>query len=145
MTSPSVYDHYRMKDAGYTDGIYRVVGTDDETITLLRVGDTDRRRVSTGELITVSRNELDGFERAENPDGNRPLGEVVASVPETAYWSVRVFVGELVAHPLPAAVALGIVLIGSLGEGVVPIPDIGLGVLIIVGSLGLAYVGSGQL
>jgi hypothetical protein len=145
MTAPSVYDHYRTTDEGYEDGIYRVVGTDDETVTLLRVGDGNGRRVSTGELITVSQDELDGFEKAENPDGNRSFGEVITSIPETAYWSVRVFVKELAAHPLPATVALGLVLIGSLGEGIVPVPDIGLGALILVGSLGLAYIGSGRL
>ena len=145
MTAPSVYDHYRTTDSGYEEGIYRVVGTDDETVRLLRVGDADGRRVNTGKLITVSRNELDGFEKAENPDENRSLSEKFLSVPETAYWSIRVFARELVAHPLPAAVALGLVLIGSLGEGIVPIPDIGLGALIFVGSLGLAYVGSGRM
>jgi hypothetical protein len=145
MTAPSVYDHYRTTDGDYEDGIYRVVGTGNEKITLLRVGDADGRRVNTGELIAVSRNELDGFEKAENPDGNRSLSEKFLSVPETAYWSIRVFAGELVAHPLPASVALGLVLIGSLGDGIVPIPDIGLGALIFVGSLGLAYVGSGRM
>ena len=145
MTTPSVYDHYRMTDEGYEDSIYRVVGTGDEKITLLRVGDADGRRVNTGELTTVSRNELDGFEKAENPDGNRSFGEVITSIPETVYWSIRVFAEELLAHPLPVAVALGLVLIGSLGEGIVPISDIGLGALIFVGSLGLAYVGSGRM
>ena len=145
MTAPSVYDHYRTTDADYEDGIYRVVGTGDEKVTLLRVGDSDGRRASTGELITVTQYELDGFELAENPDGNRSLSEVLLSVPETVYWSVRVFAEELVAHPLPAAVALGLVLIGSLGEGIVPVPEIGLGVLILAGSLFLAYVGSGRI
>ena len=145
MTTPSVYDHYRTTDADYEDGVYRAVGTDDETVTLLRVGEPDGRRVNTGEVITVSRDELDGFESSENPDGNRPFGEILLSVPETAYWSVRAFTEELIARPLPAAAALGLVLAGALGEGIIPVPDIGLGVLILVGSLGLAYIGSGRL
>ena len=145
MTAPSVYDHYQKTDGDYKDGIYRVVGTGGENIALLRVGDSDGRRASTGELITVTQDELDGFELVENPDGNRSFGDVISSVPKKMYWSVRVFAEELVAHPLPAVVALSFVLIGSLGEGVVPIPEIGLGALIIAGSLGLAYIGSGRL
>lgn len=145
MIAPSVYDHYRTTDDDYTDGIYRVVGIGDEDVMLLRVGEKEGRRINTGELITVTREELDGFERAENPDGNRPLSKVIFSVPETAYWSVRAFAGQLTAHPLSAAVALGLVLAGSFGEGVLPLPDVVLGALILVGSLGLAYVGSGRL
>lgn len=144
MTSLSAYDHVRPIDADPPDGIYRVVGTDRETVTLLRVADADGRRVTTGEVVAVDRGDLDGFAPAENPDGNRPLGAAVASKLELTYWSVRVFVGQLAARPLSTAVATTLVLTGALGEGVVPLPDVILGGLIAAGSLGLAYVGSGR-
>jgi hypothetical protein len=45
----AVYDHLRPtapERAGVNPGVYRVVGTD--PVTLLRVGDADGRRVTTG-------------------------------------------------------------------------------------------------
>ncbi|WP_380674964.1 hypothetical protein [Salinigranum sp. GCM10025319] len=64
---------------------------------------------------------------------------------ETAYWSGRAFVREVAAHPLPSAVALAFVVTGFVGDGVVPVSDTVLGASILVGSLALAYVGSGRL
>ncbi|WP_313691488.1 hypothetical protein [Halorarum halobium] len=143
MTSPAVYDHFRPADADHPDGVYRVVGAGERGVTLLRVGDARGRRVNTGELLRLDA--LDGFESAENPDGNRRAGDVVASTVKTAYWSVRAFVQQLVANPLPATAALAFVVVGAAGEGIVPLPDVAFGGLIVVGSLGLAYVGSGRL
>ena len=145
MGSPSVYDHVRPTGVDYLDGTYRVVGTGEKAVTLLRVADADGRRINSGELVTVSYNDFDEFDPAENPDGNRPLGSVIRSTLEMDYWSVRVFVQQLAAHPLPAAIAVTLILVGSFGEQVVPVSDAVLSVLILVGSLGLAYVGSGRL
>ncbi|ADQ68265.1 hypothetical protein C499_14870 [Halogeometricum borinquense DSM 11551] len=145
MTAPAIYDHYRADDAAVSDGVYRVVGTDDETVTLLRVADADRRRSNTGEIVTIHRDRLDGFVSAENPDGNRPVGAAVASQLRMVYWSVRAFVRQLAAHPLPAAVAGAFVLVGALGDHFFQLPEAALSASIIVGSLGLAYVGSGRL
>ena len=144
MDSPSVYDHLQPTDLGYPDGTYRVVGTSEDAVTLLRVADADGRRVNTGEIVTVDSDDLDEFGPAENPDGNRPLGAVVASKLEMTYWSVRVFVQQLATNPLPTAVAVTLVMVGSFGERVLSLPDIVITGLILVGSLGLAYVGSGR-
>lgn len=141
MPSLSVFDHVRPTDAVYPDGVYRVVGTSDEAATLLRVADADGRRTNTGEIIAVGSDELDGFDPAENPDGNRPLGSAVASTLETLYWSGRAFGRELAAHPLPTAGAAALVLVGYVG----PLPDVALGASVLVGILGLAYIGSGRL
>jgi hypothetical protein len=75
---PSPYDHYRPVDADYTEAVYRVVGTGvdegDGMVRLLEVADADGRRVTTGRLVVVPREDLAGFEPAENPDsGFRPL------------------------------------------------------------------------
>lgn len=144
-THPSVYEHYRATVTDYKDGTYRVVGVGDDTVTLLRVGNSDGRRINTGELITVSTDEIEEFERTDNPDGNRRLSNVLFSVPETAYWSVLAFVKELSSHPIQTSVAIALVLVGSLGESVLPLPEAVLSLLIIVGSLSLAYVGSGRM
>ncbi|MFC6769633.1 hypothetical protein [Natrinema soli] len=145
MASLAVRDHVRPTDDDYPDGIYRVVGTNEGAVTLLRVGDADGRRVNTGEIVTVSDDDLEGFAPAENPDGNRPLGATVASNVKMGYWSLRAFGQQLVARPLPVAVAVVLVLVGFVGEGVAPVPEVVLTVAVIAGSLGLAFIGSGRL
>ena len=145
MTSPTIYDHFFASDTDYRDGIYRVVGTDEERVTLLQVGDTDGQRVNTGKIITVSHGDLGDFESAENPDGNRPVGAAVGSQLEMVYWSLRIFVQQLAAHPLISLLAIAVILVGNFGEGTVPLPDLAYGVLIIIGAFGLAYTGSGHL
>lgn len=145
MSAPSVHDHLRPIDADLPDGVYRVVGTADATVTLLFVVDADGERIHSGEVRTVARGDLDGFERVDRPDGTRPVGRVGVSLLETAYWSVRAFVKQLAAHPLPSAAAAALVLAGSVGGRAASLPDPVFGVSILVGSLGLAYVGSGRL
>lgn len=79
MHDPSPYDHYRPVDADYPEGVYRVVGTGrndggEHTVRLLEVADAGGRRVNTGRVVAVSREDLAGFEPAENPDsGFRPM------------------------------------------------------------------------
>jgi hypothetical protein len=141
---PSVYDHVRPTD-DHPAGVYRVVGVGEERVTLLRVTDADGRRVHTGELRTVDRAAFAEFEPAENPDEGGSLLAAVAGAPSTAYWSLRAFGQQLAAHPIPAAVALALVAAGALGDAVVSLPNPVFGLLILAGSLGLAYVGSGAL
>ena len=61
------------------------------------------------------------------------------------YWSIQVFSQELITHPLLTLVAVVVILVGNFGERIVPLPDIVYGLLIIIGALGLAYIGSGRL
>jgi len=83
---PSPYDHYRPVDADYPDGVYRVVGTggnQEGDVRLLEVGDADGRRVTTGRVLSVPREDMAGFEPAENPDaGVRPMQVVDGFVEE---------------------------------------------------------------
>jgi hypothetical protein len=144
MPAPDVYDHVSPATADLPDGTYRVVGTTDRTVTLLRVGTADGRRVVTGETVTVDRDAFDGFEPAANPDGNRSPAAVVASAAGAGYWSLRAFVRELRSRPLPAAAALALVLFGLGGDRLVRLPDLAFGGLIFAGSLALAYLGSGR-
>ncbi|MFB6178483.1 MAG: hypothetical protein ABEI77_02015 [Halorientalis sp.] len=144
MATPSVYDHLRPTGDEIPDGIYRVVGTSDETVTLLRVGDHDERRVSTGEVVTVDRGDLDSFESAANPDGNRPVGAVVAAVSQQIYWSFRAFGQQLARHPLATAIAVALFGLGTVGASYLPIPAVVAVLLTAIGG-GLSLVGSGRL
>ncbi|SDY20467.1 hypothetical protein [Halobellus clavatus] len=144
VTEPSVSDHLRPTVPAYDDGVYRVVGVDDDRVTLLRVTDEQGRRAHTGEVLTVSHEELSGFEPAGNPRGGRTLRAVVMSAPETAYWSFRAFGQQLKTAPLPAAIAAGTVILGLVGDLADVLPSLLAGILLLLGSLGLAYVGSGR-
>ncbi|WP_435079738.1 hypothetical protein [Halococcus sp. AFM35] len=145
MPAPTVSDHYSPTKIDYPAGTYRVVGTDDEAVTLLKVGDSDGQRVTTGEIVTVSCEDFVGFEPAENPDRTRRLVDSVRSSLEVVYWSFRVFGQELIAHSLLTLVAVAVILVGNFGEAIVPLPDTIYSFLVIIGALGLAYIGSGRL
>jgi hypothetical protein len=145
MTGPATSEHLRSTTADHPDGVYRVVGRTDEAVTLLRITDGDGRRAHTGQVTRVDRDALDGFEPVADPDPARPPAVAIRSALTTAYWSIRAFVGQLAATPLPTAVALGLVAFGATGDAIVPLPDAAFGVAILAGSLGLAYVGSGRL
>lgn len=78
MATPQPYDHVRVDaDGPIPAGIYRVVGTGAE-VTLLQVGDSDGRRVTTGEVVHVAQTSVEQFETAENPDSGVSLGDVLA-------------------------------------------------------------------
>jgi hypothetical protein len=145
MSTPHVYEHCRPPASEYPDGIYRVVGTPDGRVSLLRVGDSEGRRVNTGEIITVTDDEFEGFVEANNPDGNRPTDQVLASTVESSYWSVRAFLQQLVARPLPATVALALLLTGAVGDRFLPFPETVFTGLVIVGTLALVAIASGRL
>ncbi len=68
--SVDIHDHFRAgPDAPTPAGVYRVVGTDAGTVTLLRVADGAGRREHSGTVEHVDRETLaEAFERAENPD-----------------------------------------------------------------------------
>lgn len=143
MTGPGVYDHVRPIGDDYPDGIYRVVGVDDETVTILRVSDADGRRVHGGEVERVDVDGFDSFTAAGDPDGNRSLGAAVSSQLVATGWSVRVFVSQLFDHPLASILLVSLVLLGAFGERWLPLPEVALDGLLLLGAAGLAYVGSG--
>jgi hypothetical protein len=144
VTPPEPHDHVTPTDADVPDGTYRVVGAGDETVTLLRVADGSGRRRHTGTVVTVERESFASFASAENPDGNRPTGERVASWAATRYWSLRAFATQLRANPVPSAGATAVLLAGLVGERAVTLPAVAFGALVLLGSLALAYVGSGR-
>lgn len=125
MVDPTVYDHLRSTDPDDDDAIYRVVGTSADTVTLLRVSDGDGRRAHTGEVLTLSRDALEGFEPAENPDGG--IIDTLRSMASGGYWTLRAG-GPL----MTAGVFLAVV--GTLTNvGVVPLSPLAGNGLLFVG------------
>ncbi|MFC6965250.1 hypothetical protein ACFQL7_28555 [Halocatena marina] len=146
MNHPKLYEHFKSEGFDVPDGIYRVVGRDGEaTVTLLRVADVDERRAYTGEIVTTSLEELESLTLTENPDGNLPLRTVLTSNVDMIYWSLRVFIQQLAANPFPTTVAVTLVAVGAFGEQIFSLPEIVFSSFVLLGSLGLAYVGSGRL
>lgn len=133
---PAVGDH--LAATGEPDrhptGVYRVVGHGDGSVTLLHVADPDGRRRHTGRLVAAG--SLAGFERTTPPTD----GDGVSDRLRDAGWQVRAFLTELRRQPVASTLAAA-----PLAVGVTDLlPDAAAG-LLFVGSLGLAYVGSGRL
>ncbi|QLH76040.1 hypothetical protein HZS55_01390 [Halosimplex rubrum] len=145
-TEPAVYDHVRPPasdtDSALSPGVYRVVGVGERTVTLLRVGDADGYRVNTGEVATVDRDALAAFAPADNPDGNRPLGERVRRFAESVVWNLRAFVAGLLARPALAVVALALVVVGHQGHRVLSVPESWLTAVYFLGVFGVVYLGA---
>ncbi len=88
---PRVGEHVRGGTSDVPQGTYRVVGVD-EAVTLLRVTDTNDRRVYSGSVVRVSLDELaQAFEPAANPDSGFTPGRTVRNGWQGVYWSVRRF------------------------------------------------------
>lgn len=142
----TVSDHLRLGDeldgdAPVAPGVYRVVGTDESTVTLLAVGDVDGYRVHTGRVVTVDRDALAAFEPATNPDGNRSARAAAWSALSDLAWQLRAFGRGLRARPLPSAVALALVAVGLFGDTALSVPESWLTVATVAGALALALVG----
>jgi hypothetical protein len=123
-------------------GVYRVVGTTETTVTLLEVGDGGGERVHTGRVVTVDRDGLSALEPAPNPDDDRSLRARFDGGLEGLRLSAWQFWRSLAARPLPSAAAFGLFAAGEVGSRVLTGYDLVFGVLILVGGLGLVYLGS---
>ena len=113
-------------------------------VTLLRVGDENGRRTTTGTVVHVEADQFEQFEAAENPDSNRSLGRALQLAPRTVYWSVIAFGQQLVNRPVRATVLLALFLGGWLGGRAGAVPEPASTVAVLVGGFGLALLGSGR-
>jgi hypothetical protein len=141
-TDPAVYDHLRPNEADVDPGVYRVVGTPDETVTLLRVGDANGRRVNTGAVVQIDRAALAGFEPADNPDGNRSASENVGGFLSDFGWQIRTFVGDLRANPVASLVAVALLVVGNQGDRLLSGPDPAFTAVYFLGVFALVYLGA---
>ncbi|AAV47650.1 unknown [Haloarcula marismortui ATCC 43049] len=143
--SVAVGDHVRPTEAGRDSrvpaGVYRVVGTDEDAVTLLVVGDAAGRRVHTGEIVTVACEELDTFELAENPDASRSLATRILSQLAGLRWSLWLFWRSIRSKPISGTTAITLLLVGTFGEGILPVSETVLTVLVLLGTLLLVYLG----
>ena len=143
-------DHLRPTDAavgrpGLADGVYRVVGVRPETVTLLRVGDADGRRIVTGTVVTVERERLGGLGPAPAPERSRDPRAALAAA-TTLYWSGRAFAAELAVRPRATAACVAPLAVRPASDALgVAIPEGVAVVATLLGGVGLAYVGSGRL
>jgi len=75
------YDHVRAgPDGPVPEGVYRVVGTGGDGVTLLQVADERGRRVHSGPVERVERETLAALDPAENPDDGVSLSAVLDPV-----------------------------------------------------------------
>ena len=128
------------RDSRLPDGVYRVVGTDDDSVTLLVVGDAAGRRVHTGEVVTVARGDLYTFESAENPDANRSLITRVISQLTGLRWSLWLLWRSIRTRPIPGTAAITLLFVGAFGEGILPVSETVLTGLFLLGMLLLVYL-----
>jgi hypothetical protein len=87
------YSHVRPNDDADVDvsaGVYRVVGSQDERVTLLRVVDDSGRRVHSGTVVGVDASTVaESFEAAPNPDSGVSPTRIVRSMAQGLYWQAR--------------------------------------------------------
>ncbi|MFY4811134.1 hypothetical protein ACOJIV_00285 [Haloarcula sp. AONF1] len=137
--------HVRLTEAGpdsrITDGVYRVVGADEDSVTLLLVADAAGRRVHTGEVVTVARRGLDTFEPAENPDARRSLVTHAISQLDGLRWSLRLLWRSIRTRPLPGTAAITLLLVGVFGEWILPVSETVLTGFFLLGALLLFSLG----
>jgi hypothetical protein len=85
------YSHVRPSDDVDVDpGVYRVVGTTEGRVTLLRVTDADGRRMHAGTVVRVDASTVAGsFEPAPNPDSGFSPTRLLRSMGQSLYWQAR--------------------------------------------------------
>ncbi|EMA34976.1 hypothetical protein [Haloarcula japonica] len=128
-------------DSRVPDGVYRIVGTDDDSVTLLLVGDAAGRRVHTGEVVTVARGDLDTLEPAENPDARRSFATRIISQLDGLQWSLWLRWHSIRSRPVPGMAAITLLLVGAFGEGILPVSERVLTGLFLLGALLLFSLG----
>lgn len=84
----TVGEHVEYSGSGHAPGVYRVVGIDEESVTLLRVTDGDGTRRATGAVVTVERPLVD-FQSAPDPDAGIDPVRWLRNQLQGAVWELR--------------------------------------------------------
>lgn len=95
----------------------------------------------TGEIATGARADLDAFESAEKPETNSSLATLSITRLTGRRWSLWLLGRSIRSRPIPSAVAIAFLLVGTFGEGHVPLSETALTGLVLVGLLLLVYLG----
>ena len=141
----SVGDHLATDHPEYRSGIYRVVGTDSQQLTLLLVGDSGGNRIHAGLVISVDRSALASFEPAERPPPERSVTETVLSGLSIGYWSLRANARQLRARPIRTAAVAVLVGGGGLLDRLDLVPEIVASAAVVAGSVLFVLVATGRL
>ncbi|MFC5971802.1 hypothetical protein ACFPYI_10705 [Halomarina salina] len=120
-------DHFRVgasADTGHnagelSPGVYRVVGTDADRVTLLEVADGSGDRVHTGRVERVPRAALDGFERVDSPDSSGLFATARNRLRGFAL-TLRFAPRRLAGRPVQTLLGVALVAADSLGSSVAP-------------------------
>ncbi|ERH00818.1 MAG: hypothetical protein J07HN6_02447 [Halonotius sp. J07HN6] len=140
----SIYDHVEVRDSDHPDGVYRVVGTTADTVTLLHVADADGRRLHSGRTVSVSHSTYEELPSASNPDDGGSITDVLTSLPATGYWAVRGSARQLAASPVRTLLAVAAVVVGAVGPRALSVSPLVLDGLLLGGILGLVLIGEGR-
>jgi hypothetical protein len=108
--------HLRSDGDPVPAGVYRVVGRNEASVTLLEVGDEAGSRVHTGRVERVARGALPELEPTDPP----ATGFDIAGVVDAVYFSVRAIPSNLAGRPGQVLLGVALVLAPVLGSGVVP-------------------------
>ncbi|PSP37641.1 hypothetical protein BRC71_11830 [Halobacteriales archaeon QH_7_65_31] len=141
----SVGDHLATNHPEYRSGVYRVVGTDNQRLTLLLVGDSGGKRIHTGLVISVDRSTLDSFEPAEQPLPDRSVTETVLSGLSIGYWSLRANARQLRVRPIRTAAVAVLLAGGLLLDRLDLVPEIVASAAVVTGSVLVVLVATGRL
>lgn len=88
LESLEIRDHVEASGDEHVPGVYRVVGIDEESVTLLRVTDGDGTRRATGAVVTVERPLVD-FQSAPDPDAGIDPVRWFRNQLQGAVWELR--------------------------------------------------------
>jgi hypothetical protein len=141
-SNPNPGDHYRANGEGpVPPGYYRVVGRDEDGVTLLYVGDSERRRRHTGRIESVDRSALARLEPAAAPRSG--VLTRATDVAEGLWLSARTVPDNLRDRPRQVLLALALLVAATSGPALVSAPPLVLGVANLLGALLLGAAAAG--
>lgn len=88
----AIGEHVEYSGSEHAPGVCRVVGVDEETVTLLRVTDADGNRRATGEVVTTER-PLTDVESTPDPDAGIDPVRWLRNQLDGLVWTVRMLTG----------------------------------------------------
>ena len=130
---------YQYTGPKYERAIYRVVGQEENQLTLLRVSNDQFMRRHTGEIIYISGSEVDQFTETVEPE--KENSRVVKTRARMIPYEVLTILRRLKRNRLLSTLSFGLVIAGFVADSV------SLGrisaVLILMGSIGISVSTSG--
>lgn len=137
---PSVGDHLVSGDDDAGNAVFRVVGRSADSVTLLRITDETGRRRHTGDTVTVSGEQFDGFDTTTDPDDDVSISRRLHTLGVGLWWSGRLIVETMWRRPLVSGLLVVLIVVGLAWTPSLPGPDYVSAVAIVLGLLGLGFL-----